>query len=208
MDNKGNTFENIFYKCNSCKINLCPLCKLNHDKSHNIINYDLRDYICDIHNEKYISYCKNCNKNICINCSKEHNNHEINLYKIEEKDNKIKELEELRNKIDNLNIEIKEIINKLNIVMKNIEIYYNICKNYINNYDIEKINYETLENINKIINKDIMNEIDNINKNNNINEKINKIIEIFNKIKKEKIKEDIKIKMKIIIKILILKRRI
>ena len=56
MDNKGNTFENIFYKCNSCKINLCPLCKLNHDKSHNIINYDLRDYICDIHNEKYISY--------------------------------------------------------------------------------------------------------------------------------------------------------
>ena len=35
-NNKGNTFENIFYKCNICKMNLCPLCKLNHDKSHNI----------------------------------------------------------------------------------------------------------------------------------------------------------------------------
>ena len=25
--NKGNAYENIFYKCNSCKMNLCPLCK-------------------------------------------------------------------------------------------------------------------------------------------------------------------------------------
>ena len=133
INNKGNTFENIFYKCNTCRMNICPLCKLNHDKSHNIINYDLKNYICDIHNEKYISYCKNCNKNICIYCSNEHNNHEVNLYKIENKDNKIKELEELRSKIDNLNEDIKEIINKLNIVMKNIEIYSNICKNYINN---------------------------------------------------------------------------
>ena len=69
INNKGK-FENIFYKCNTCKMNICPLCKLNHDKLHNIINYDLKKYICDIHNEKYISYCKNCNKNICINCSK------------------------------------------------------------------------------------------------------------------------------------------
>ena len=73
--------------------------------------------------KKIISFCKNCNKNICINCSKEHNNHEIYLYKIEEKDNKIKELEELRNKIDNLNKDIEEIINILNKVMNNMEIY-------------------------------------------------------------------------------------
>ena len=134
---------------------------------------------------KNIYHIIKSNKNICINCSKEHNTHEINLYKIEEKDNKIKELEELRNKIDILNEDIKDIINKLNIVMKNIEIYYNICKNYINNYDIKKINYETLENINKIINKYIMNDINNINQSNNINNKINKIIEIYNKIKKK-----------------------
>ena len=106
INNKENTFENIFYKCNTCKMNLCPLCKLNHDKLHNIINYDLKNYICDIHNEKYISYCKNCNKNMCIYCSDEHNNHETNLYKIQDKNNKIKVLKELRNKINYLNKDI------------------------------------------------------------------------------------------------------
>ena len=30
------------------------LCKSNHEQSHNIINYDLKYYICEIHNEKYI----------------------------------------------------------------------------------------------------------------------------------------------------------
>ena len=39
--------------------------------------------------KKYISYCKTCNKNICLYCGDEHNNHEINLYKIEDKDKKI-----------------------------------------------------------------------------------------------------------------------
>ena len=24
--NKGNTYENIFYRCNTCKMNICPLC--------------------------------------------------------------------------------------------------------------------------------------------------------------------------------------
>ena len=187
--NKGNTYENTFYKCNTCKMNLCPLCKTNHDKSHNIINYDLQFYICDIHNEKYSSYCKKCNKNICAYCGNEHNNHEITLYKIEGKDKKINELNELKNKIDKLNKDIENIINILNNVMKNIEIYYNICNNYINNYDIKRINYEKLENINKIINKDIIKDINNIINDNNINNKINKIIEINKKIKQEEEKK-------------------
>ena len=43
--NKGNTRDNLFYRCIKCKINICPLCKLKHKKSHNIINYELKDYI-------------------------------------------------------------------------------------------------------------------------------------------------------------------
>jgi len=100
--NKEKTYENIFYKCNSCKINLCPICKSKHDQSHNIINYDLKYYICDVHIDRYIAYCKTCNKNICLYCGNEHINHEIALYKIEDKDKKINELNELRNKIDKL----------------------------------------------------------------------------------------------------------
>ena len=41
--NKGNTHENLFFRCNKCKINICPLCKTKHDKSHNIINYEFKD---------------------------------------------------------------------------------------------------------------------------------------------------------------------
>ena len=33
-NNKSNTYNNEFYICNTCKINICPLCKSKHDKSH------------------------------------------------------------------------------------------------------------------------------------------------------------------------------
>ena len=39
-NNKGNVFNNEFYKCCSCNKNLCPMCKSVHNSLHNIINYD------------------------------------------------------------------------------------------------------------------------------------------------------------------------
>ena len=63
---KSEVYNNLFYKCFECKINLCPLCKSIHDQSHNINDYDKSNYICIIHNEIYNSYCENCKKNICI----------------------------------------------------------------------------------------------------------------------------------------------
>ena len=59
---------------------LCYLCNSNHDESHEAINYDNNNYICEDHNEKYISYCKTCNKNICSICLGNHNNHDIISY--------------------------------------------------------------------------------------------------------------------------------
>ena len=58
--NKGNVTNNIFYRCNNCKINLCPICYSNHDKNHNIINYDDKNYICEEHNKIYMAYCNDC----------------------------------------------------------------------------------------------------------------------------------------------------
>ena len=52
----------MLYRCNICKINMCPLCKIKHDKNHNIINYELKDYICIDHNEGFIEYCIECKK--------------------------------------------------------------------------------------------------------------------------------------------------
>ena len=40
LKNKSNTYNNEFFRCNICKTNICPLCKSNHNKNHNIINYD------------------------------------------------------------------------------------------------------------------------------------------------------------------------
>ena len=49
-------YNNLMYICNECNIILCPLCRNNH--IHNMINYDMKNYICKNHNEMYIGYCK------------------------------------------------------------------------------------------------------------------------------------------------------
>ena len=43
MENRSNTFNNTFYRCNICKINLCPLCKKGHEKEHNVYDYDQKN---------------------------------------------------------------------------------------------------------------------------------------------------------------------
>ena len=44
IKNKGITYNNEFYKCLNCNINICPLCKSNHNNKHNIINYNKKKY--------------------------------------------------------------------------------------------------------------------------------------------------------------------
>ena len=155
-NNKSNTYGNKFYKCNSCKINLCPICKENHDKSHSIIDYNLRNYICQQHNERYIAYCNDCKINICGLC--EHEGHKTEYYKKPNIEDKKEEIKNLRNAYDLIfeNIKISKFYKK------NLEKYYNICKNIINNYDIKNRNYENIQNINHIINNDIIRYIINI----------------------------------------------
>ena len=151
--NKANVHNNIFYKCNNCKKDLCPICYSNHDKKHNVINYDDKNYICEQHNKSYNGYCEDCKENICMYCEQNHNEHNIITYgKLIPDDNKRKNiLKELEEKKVKLNNDINNIIMKLNKVKNNFEIYYNINKNIINNFNKEKINYEILYNINNII---------------------------------------------------------
>jgi len=189
--NKSNTYNNEFYICLSCGINLCPLCKSSHDKSHNIINYDLKNYICEKHNEIYIKYCDECKINLCLICEKEHKNHNNISYSdiIPNEDKIIETLNELKKSIDIFNKNIEEIINKLKKVKENFEIYYNINKNIINNYLIKNRNYEILQNINEIKNNNICEEINKINNDENINNKIINIINIYNKMVNKDISE-------------------
>ena len=78
--NKNESYQNTFFRCLSCKINLCPLCRSSHDKTHSIIDYEQKNYICDLHYEGYSSYCKDCKKDICLICEKNHDKHKIISY--------------------------------------------------------------------------------------------------------------------------------
>lgn len=101
--NKSNSYNNQFFKCISCQQNLCPLCKSTHNKEHDIIDYDKNNYLCNIHNEKFISYCEKCKKNLCMFCESEHKKHSSLIYYgniIPEKDIFKNQINELRIKID------------------------------------------------------------------------------------------------------------
>ena len=185
IKNKGNTYNNEFYICLSCNINICPLCKSSHNNKHNIINYDNKNIICNQHGGDFFGYCKDCKKNICSNCEDDHNNHDIITYgKIIKDKNKIIENNTiLKNDINILNNTIKEIINKLNIVINNFELYYEINKNITDNINNKKRNYELLSNIININDNNIHNDIKNIINENDINIQFNNIMKIYNLMK-------------------------
>ena len=194
-DNKSNTYNNIFYKCNECKIDICPRCQLKHDKNHIIIDYDKINFICNKHGESFVNYCKKCKKNICPRCEKDHLNHEnISLTKmiIEKKDLLIK-LNDIKNIMNVYNENINKIIEILNNMKNDINNYYKLIEYIVNNYNDKERNYEILNNINEMINNNMINDIKNINDENDIKIKFNNIFDIYNKKNINEIKMKIKI---------------
>ena len=184
--NKAVTHQNKFYKCNSCKSNLCPLCKNSHNNEHYIVDYDKKNYYCNIHDELYNYYCKTCHKNFCIECEKSHKeqNHKFLSFSdlFPEQDKKKKELEDFNKLIVDLKKEIEEIKSICDNYFRNIEIYREIYSNIINNYNNNKNrNYQILANIKDIKDKNIIDDINEIIKEKNKDLKFKKIYEIYNK---------------------------
>ena len=182
--NKGNVHNNIFYKCNTCIKDLCPICYSSHEKNHNVINYDNKNYICEQHNKAFISYCKDCKENACIYCEQNHNKHNIMSYgKLLPDDDKMKNIsEQLEKTKERIINDINEMIEKLNDIKDSYIKYSNIFENIINNFNREKINYEILYNINHINDDNMVKDINNVIIDNNIQNKFNKLINIYNKI--------------------------
>ena len=189
-NNKSKVYDNLFYKCYQCEINLCPICKSTHDKVHNIRIYEQGNYICAIHNEAYISYCKSCKKNICMECEEIHNNHKITYFgkiKPNTKDieNKKKELYE---KLYKMKEDIRNIINILNKVFSNMNIYMNIYLHIMDSIEEKKRNYEILSNLNEIMNNnEIIEDLNKIINNKDIYNKFINILYIYNKMNKKEI---------------------
>ena len=177
--NKSNTYNNEFYKCINCNKNICPLCKMKHN-NHIIINYDNINYICNKHKETFTRYCIDCKKNICMSCENQHKNHNgVNLGVIISSDNNY--LQELKENIEGLKEDIKELINKMESIIINLETYYKISNNIIN--DNGKRNFVTLKNKNIFINNNniIIKDIQSITNDKSINNKFNKLTNLYNK---------------------------
>lgn len=151
--NNNNLFEsNEFYKCYSCNINLCPNCKLSHNLEHNIINYSKISNICKEHGELYTDFCKKCNKNLCIICREFHTKgHQLEQIKnLIQKRDYTGDLKELRNNIDLFHVEINNVINMLNKILNNMEIFYKINSDAVDAFENEYYNIHLFKNLNVI----------------------------------------------------------
>ena len=179
-NDKSNSYNEIFYKCYKCEKNICPLCKTNHDKTHKIINYDDKFYICHKHYENYNSYCEDCGINLCTLCEGVHKNHNKIYFgdMMLNKDELIKKKNNFKKNKDLLINDIKTIINILKEIIDKMNIYYKIYEDIINNYNIKKRNYEILYNLNKIKENNIEKELENIIKS-DIKSKLNNIFDIY-----------------------------
>ena len=180
---RGYTYRNQFYRCNTCKKNLCPICELRHDKTHRIINYDRKNYVCQEHNKSYHSYCKNCKINMCVLCEKNHEKHHIiYLHKMikKDKDDLIKFARKLREAVNTFSRDVKMIINRLNLVKENMKSFFELYYNIIYNYEEERINYEILKNLDQVRNNhEILELLESINNENDIYKKFKYMYEMY-----------------------------
>ena len=191
--NKGNTFKNDFYICNTCNMNLCPLCKSSHNKNHNIIYYDNKYFICDLHNELYSLYCKTCKKNICTLCEQDHDDHDIiRLGKLIVKKNDLEnKLKEFKISLDKFREDIKKIINIFQKVLDHCESFYKINEEIIHSFDMKNRNYHILNNIKEFYNDDISKKLANINNYENYGQKITQICKMYNNLENNRLNIEI-----------------
>ena len=204
-NNKSIIYNNDFYTCKTCNIDLCPLCKSKHDNKHIVLNYDDRNYFCSQHKEANVMYCKDCELNICLSCQNQHKKHNYIFYgNIMPDIDKIKtEMNTLKKEVDSFKNNINKIIAILNKVVNNLEIYNNIYNNMINNYENKKRNFEIIQNLNEMNNNYIINDLAKINQDDNILNQFKNISDIYNKMVKNSrnvIDKDIKgneIKLKV-----------
>ena len=178
-NNWGNSYKNQFFKCLTCKTNLCLLCKQKHDESHTLTKYEQKDYICPKHNSMFIKYCRQCKLNLCIMCDEEHEEtHDILEYKkMAPKKSEINtQLSTLKKEVDIFQKEVLISIEKLNELIRLTDAYYQLKTEILNSYDIRNTNYNILENIKEINNNnDLFERLKVINRK-EISQKVNKLI--------------------------------
>jgi len=205
LSSSKNPKNNIKLLLCTCGLILCQNCFKTHkeskeksqeihSKKHYSIDYQDKDYYCLKHNSLFAGFCQKCKRNICPKCEGEHNRHRIDIFrKISPNENfihKIKTMnEELISKIKNFNDEINELINLLcnisNNIQNDLKMFLQISNKIINDYNLNKKNYQTIQNVKVIYNNlsdtPIINNIDSFLAEQNPKSRINIILDIYNK---------------------------
>jgi hypothetical protein len=153
-NNKSEIAYTKFNYCGICNCYFCPLCASQHNKEHKTIDYDMKNYYCFTHRERFISFCNNCIKNLCDLCELAHNeNHDIiSFKKIIQKENITQNnINQLKLKIDNFKNDINKEINKLKEIMNGFDIYFKISKKDTNKLKTTLNDYKS--EISEVINK-------------------------------------------------------
>ena len=170
-DNKNNNYPNNIQEkqmnnYSNLNDNNLSLSFKNRDNILKDINKTLKEpHFCITHStekekERYTSYCKDCQKDLCIFCEKEHQKHNKERYvplTKEELYQILKDLEQIENKVE-------EFIQKLYSINDYIKLHNKKIKEIVDNYNPHNRNYQTMQIINKIFNdKTIFDDINNPN---------------------------------------------
>ena len=189
--------NNFFFYCVNCSKLMHIKC---YDKSqclrreHKIIKTNHIKYFnktyCIMHNQVYSNYCKPCKISFCDKCDlRNHNNHK--LIKIEKKS--IKEIDDIRNKLEIQEDILEKIKNMIFDYLNEIEDKLKMKRLIFNNYLNNKFNGNSIENLNSIdlsINDIYKNKIDSLYKENSSKNKFNCLFYYFKMCDKEEEKNE------------------
>jgi len=161
-------YNNIL-SCNTCHIQLCANCILNHKFLYSHTNFGIIDNSlnkCSKHNIDISQYCKTCKNNLCVFClqkgenKNEHNEHEIINFSDLIPDEKEMEINcnKLDDKIkknlsiiDKLNNWKKEILSLVDDIIENINCEIMIYKMIIKNFNWKYLDYMNYLNYNEVL---------------------------------------------------------
>jgi surface protein len=180
--------KNNIYRCLTCKISICAICKSNHNKEHNFIYLDVEKYLCKDHAEKNIFYCEDCKEDICDKCVDDHyeKDHKILYLKGVFEDRNIEDnFKDFVLKLEKCKKEMETILFKIKTVYNNLDIYYKIVNNLMTTYNQRHKNYITVRSINNLnkFNKSIIDSIEKIINESKIENKITAVFGIYDRLK-------------------------
>ena len=114
---RSNSSNNYF--CGTCFNFLCRNCLMQHEKDfgHQIISIQNINTYCPLHNEKYIMFCFECNKNCCEFC-----------HTIQTKNHKLKTFNEILNDCKKEEKSISFFKNEINYQLKALDDFMNRYK--------------------------------------------------------------------------------